>query len=136
MKTLTLTFALLITAFIAQAQTQTVTVTIDNVMSDKGHIMVALHSADTFMKGKGILNIDAKAKKGEVTVTFKDVEPGAYAVLVLHDANDNKRMDYEPNGMPKEHYGTSNNALAMGPPQFTDAKFEVANKDLDLNIRF
>jgi uncharacterized protein (DUF2141 family) len=56
--------------------------------------------------------------------------------MVLHDANDNKRMDYQANGMPMENYGTSNNALAMGPPQFSDAKFDVTDKDVDLTIRF
>ena len=134
MKTLTLTIALLISAVAIQAQT--VTITMDNVLNDKGTIMAALHSAETFMKGKGLQNTVVKAEKGTLSITFKDVEPGTYAIMVLHDTNDNKRMDYQANGMPLENYGTSNNVLAMGPPQFSDAKFEVTDKDINLNIRF
>jgi uncharacterized protein (DUF2141 family) len=135
MKTLTLTIALLISAFVTQAQT--VTVTIDNVLNDKGTISAALHSAETFMKGKGLQNAEVKAAKGKITITFKDVEPGTYAVMVLHDTNNNKRMDFQQNGMPLENYGTSNNPMAqMGPPQFSDAKFDVTDKDVDLTIRF
>ncbi len=134
MKKFTLTIALLVSAFIAQAQT--VTVTLDNVLNDKGNIIAALHSADTFMKGEGIKNAEVKATKGVMTITFEDVKPGEYAIMVLHDANENKRMDFQQNGMPLENYGTSNNVMAMGPPQFKDAKFEVTDKDVDLNIKF
>ena len=75
-------------------------------------------------------------EKPSVTITFENVLPGEYAILALHDENDNKRMDYEDNGMPKESFGMSNNVMVMGPPQYEDAKFKVANEDLDLNIRF
>ena len=134
MKKFTLTIALLVSAFIAQAQT--VTVTIDNVLNDKGNIIAALHTADTFMKGEGIKNVGVKATKGEMTITFKDVKPGSYAIMILHDENGNKRMDFQQNGMPLEHYGSSNNVMAMGPPQFKDAKFEVTDEDVNLNIKF
>lgn len=133
-KKFTLTIALLVSAFIAQAQT--VTVTLDNVLNDKGNIIAALHSADTFMKGEGIKNVEVKATKGVMRITFKDLEPGSYAIMVLHDENENKQMDFHPNRMPKEHYGTSNNVMAMGPPQFKDAKFEVTKEDVNLNIKF
>jgi len=45
-------------------------------------------------------------------------------------------MDFEANGMPKESYGMSGNAMTMGPPTFNDAKFEVSNENLEFNIRF
>lgn len=134
MKKFTLTIALLVSTFIVQAQT--VTVTIDNVLNDKGNIMVALHTADTFLKGEGIKNAEVKATKGFMTITFKDIEPGSYAIMVLHDTNENKRMDFQANGMPMENFGTSNNVMAMGPPQFKDAKFEVTDEDVKLNIKF
>ncbi len=88
------------------------------------------------MKGAGLTNLNVPAVKGEVTLTFENVTPGEYAIMVMHDANDNKRMDMEPNGMPKESYGMTGNAMPMGPPSFADAKFEVTDKDLDFRIRF
>jgi uncharacterized protein (DUF2141 family) len=44
-------------------------------------------------------------------------------------------MDFHLNGMPKEMYGTSNNVMNFGPPQWSDAKFEVANTPISLEIR-
>ena len=45
-------------------------------------------------------------------------------------------MDFNESGMPLESYGTSNNVMTFGPPQYDDAKFKVENNDLELNIRF
>ncbi|MDX1462028.1 MAG: DUF2141 domain-containing protein, partial [Marinirhabdus sp.] len=45
------------------------------------------------------------------------------------------RMDFEANGMPKENYGVSNNVMNFGPPQWSDAKFEVSTAPLNMEIR-
>ncbi|WP_299523133.1 DUF2141 domain-containing protein [Winogradskyella sp.] len=138
MKNLVLTFALALSTLLGFSQDEgiTITVTIDNVTSDEGKVLMSLHTSETFMKGNGIKDAETKIKDGKVTVKFENVLPGEYAILALHDANDNKRMDFQDNGMPLESFGTSNNVMAMGPPQYDDAKFKVENKDLDLNIRF
>ena len=133
MKTLSLLICLLVATISSSAQE--ITVTVDNVTSDEGKIIVSLHVEDTFMKGPGIKNAESKIENGKVTVTFKDVEPGTYAIMVLHDINENNRMDFELTGMPKEDYGMSNNPMSFGPPQFDDAKFEFNGKDLDFIIR-
>ncbi|UJH67776.1 DUF2141 domain-containing protein [Allomuricauda sp. SCSIO 65647] len=139
MKTLSFFLGLLFTGLLATAQDNlgvTVTVTIENMLSDDGKVTASLHSQETFMKGPGIKNVEAEAKKGEVTLTFENVEPGTFAIMVLHDKNENNRMDFDENGMPKENYGMSGNEMLMGPPTFESAKFEVASEDLTLNIRF
>ncbi len=121
---------------VAQKETVTVTVTIENVLNDEGTVLASLHTSDTFMKGGGIIDLAVKAQKGPVTLTFENVTPGTYAIMAMHDANDNKRMDYESNGMPKESYGMSGNEMTMGPPTFDMAKFEISNEDIAFNIRF
>jgi uncharacterized protein (DUF2141 family) len=45
-------------------------------------------------------------------------------------------MDFQPNGMPLEAFGASNNKMAFAPPTFEDAKFIVSDKDVSLNIKF
>ena len=138
MKNLVLTLALALTTFVGFSQDEgiTITVTIDNVISDEGKVLMSLHTSETFMKGNGVMDAETEIKDGKVTVTFENVLPGEYAILAMHDANDNKRMDFQENGMPKESFGMSNNVMAMGPPQYDDAKFKVEDTDLDLNIRF
>ena len=141
MKTVALALAFLLVNFLSQAQAQNadgadITVTIDNVLNDNGKVMVSLHTTDTFMKGPGVQNLESTIENGKVTLTFENVAPGTYAIMALHDENANNRMDYQSNGMPKESYGMSGNEMSFGPPNFVDAKFEVAAEDLDFNIRF
>ncbi len=139
MKTLSFCIALIISTALSFAQTekgQDITVTIENISNSRGHVIIGLHTTDSFMKSDGIQKAESKVKDGKVVVTFKNVTPGHYALLALHDENDNKRMDFEPNGMPLESYGISNNPMLMGPPSFTDGKFEVADKNVDVTIKF
>lgn len=139
MKTLSLFIALIISTTLSFAQTEKghdINVTIENISNSRGHVIIGLHTADSFMKSDGIQNTESKVKDGKVVVTFKNVAPGQYALLALHDENDNKRMDFEPNGMPLESYGLSNNPMLMGPPTFTDGKFEVTDKNVDVTIKF
>jgi uncharacterized protein (DUF2141 family) len=137
MKHLILSIAITLTSLLSFAQDGvTITVSIDNVSNDKGSVGFALHSKDTFMKAAPIEAIDTAIKDGKVLVTFKNVMPGNYAVLALHDANSNGNMDFSENGMPLESYGVSNNVMDFGPPNFEDSKFEVYDKDLEIKIRF
>tara|TARA_B110000027_G_scaffold125581_1_gene143115 strand:- start:800 stop:937 length:138 start_codon:yes stop_codon:yes gene_type:complete len=45
-------------------------------------------------------------------------------------------MDFQPNGMPLEDYGASNNIMNFGPPKYEDAKFTVTDKKVSLKIKF
>jgi len=139
MKKLALVVVFALIGFTSNAQSDsgaTVTVIIENVLSDGGTILGGLHTADTFMKGEGVLSAMAPAVAGEVSLTFENVEAGTFAIMVMHDANDNKQMDMEPNGMPKESYGTSGEMNMYGPPSFETSKFEVTGEDQEIRIRF
>ncbi|TBM99724.1 DUF2141 domain-containing protein [Hyunsoonleella flava] len=141
MRTLTTLFiALFLSINFSNAQEdttgQTVTVTINNITNNNGHVLLSLHTKDTFMKGPGIKSVKSEIVDGKITATFENISPGTYAVMALHDENDNNTMDFEDNGMPKESYGMSNNPMSYGPPQFATAKFDLATEDLEMNIRF
>ena len=140
MKTLTLIIALVLSINFSYAQDtqpgKDITLTIENITNNNGKVILGLHTEDTFMKGQGIKTAEANIVDGKITVTFKNVEDGTYAIMALHDENENKRMDYHDNGMPKESYGMSNNPMSFGPPQFAAAKFELKNENLDLKIIF
>jgi len=140
MKTQALILSLALTTTLSHAQdnieTYSITVKIDNALSDDGNMLIGLHDVNTFMKGKGLQNSKSEIVDGIVTVTFEDVTPGNYAIMVLHDANDNGKMDFDTTGRPSESYGMSNNPMLFGPPTFTDAKFELLNEDKEINVRF
>ena len=73
---------------------------------------------------------------GTVSFTFKDVAPGQYAIALLHDENDNGKMDRVMGMMPKEGYGFSRDAeVKMAPPKFKDAVFRHGEKPQSLTIK-
>ena len=138
LKTIAL-FLLSITLSVAQTSTdtlegQTITIAIDNIKNNTGKVVFALHTKDTWMKSQGVQSDSVTIINGKATVTFKNVTKGSYAVMALHDVNENGKMDFE-NGMPKENYGMSNNPMSYGPPQFSEAKFDVLAENLDIKIR-
>ena len=110
-------------------------ITITDVRSGKGNLRVALHnSSATFPSGGApFKRASAKAAKGNVVVTFKDVPPGKYALSIYHDENANEKLDKNLIGLPTEGYGFSNDARGtFGPPKFKAATFEVSRPNARL----
>ena len=110
-------------------------VSLVNALNDTGTVNFALFNKENFRQ-QPLRAQSAIIKNGLSTVVFENVPAGTYAIICYHDENENKRMDFQENGMPLENYGTSNNPLNFGPPQFVDSKFEVTDKDLNLEIKF
>ncbi len=136
MKKTFLTFIVFIGAMLtAQAQnTFTISVEFSGMESDKGNLYVALYNSEKDFLKNNFKGAIVKIQKQKALVKFKDVPEGVYAVSCFHDANDNKKMDTNFFGIPKEPIGISNDAKGfMGPPKYKDAKFLV-NKDLNLKV--
>jgi len=94
--------------------------------------------------GVGFPQDQSKAKTS-VKVVIKDrraiceilgLASGVYAVTMLHDENENGKMDADFMGLPKEGYGASRDARGiMGPPKFKDAAFTFTGGELKMQIR-
>lgn len=138
MKNILLFTLFLFSVSIASSQeiSNTITVSVSNISSDEGKVIMSLHSEDTFMKTAPVQMETALIDNGKASVTFKNVEPGVYGIIGFHDKNNNDRIDMSSNGMPVESYGVSNNPMNFGPPQWSEAKFEVLDQPLNLEIRF
>jgi uncharacterized protein (DUF2141 family) len=66
-----------------------------------------------------------KAKPQKTELEIRDLPFGKYAVSILHDENDNKKLDTNFLGIPKEGFGSSNNPKSkFGPPKYKEALFE------------
>ena len=112
-----------------------ITVSLVNALNDSGTVNFALFNKENFRQ-QPLRAQSAIIKNGLSTVVFENVPIGAYGIICYHDENENNRMDFQENGMPLENYGTSNNPMNFGPPQFDSSKFEVTNKDVTLEIKF
>jgi uncharacterized protein (DUF2141 family) len=75
------------------------------------------------------------AEKGTLKVSFDGLKPGTYAVMIMHDENDNGALDSNMLGIPKEGYGFSNNPRVMRQPTFDEAKFEVKDGTNTITIQ-
>ncbi len=137
MKTITVLFALFLSMnFYAQTEGgSNVTVKIENIKNDEGSVLFGLYTQNTFLKAKPEFTAKSEIVNGVAQITFENVPEGTYAITCFHDMNGNDQMDFEPSGMPKEDYAVSNNAVNMyGPPEWTDAKFEVNGTDINMDL--
>ena len=113
----------------------TVKVSVPNVLNNNGTVHFAIFTKENF-RMQPLFSKVASIENGLSTATFDTVPMGEYAIICFHDENENNKLDFEINGMPKESYGTSNNPFNFGPPQFEDAKFIVGEEALNLEIKF
>jgi uncharacterized protein (DUF2141 family) len=117
------------------------TVRVTNLNNDKGKVAIALFaSAKDFPDQKRALQGQmSKISGGRAAAVFRGLRPGLYAVAVLHDENENLKMDFNFLGMPLEGYGFSNDASGfLGPPSFGDAAFKLraAASGVSIKIRY
>lgn len=68
-------------------------------------------------------------------LSFK-VPPGKYGVVVLHDENENHKLDRDFLGIPKEGFGFANNPhVLLTAPPFKIAAVNVGCPVTDINVK-
>ena len=76
-----------------------------------------------------------KIRKAQARCDFMDIPPGTYAMVVIHDANMNGKLDANMLGIPTEGYGFSNDAKGViSAPTFSAASFSYDGQNLDLTM--
>lgn len=112
-------------------------VELQNVRDSVGNIRASLYSEpDSFRKEEKALKVvSLPAKPGTLTLSFDGLAPGRYAVMVYHDANDDRKLNLRLGMFPIEGYGLSNNPKVMGPPKFVDSTFDVNAPENHIAIR-
>ena len=117
----------------------TLTVQVYNLRSPQGTVRLSLfRSAEGFPGdvAKVFRQVAGKIENGICTLVLNDLPPGEYAILLLHDENNNLKMDTRLMGIPKEGYGASNDAkVTFGPPKYEDARFLLKRTPETLRIK-
>lgn len=138
-------------AFGLPAQAADLKVMIDDIVSSAGTIMVGLYDsqenygsaiADASKPGsladrRRLAGIALRAVAGTQCVVFTDLKPGIYAIVVIHDENNNSKLDANVLGIPTEAYGFSNDARGLlAAPDFKDAAItlEDANRETRITL--
>lgn len=112
------------------------TVSVTNVRTDKGTLMVSVAKSEA-----GWNNQEKPVAATRLAATGKDavlhftLPAGTYAVQVMHDENDNGKLDANFMGIPIEGYGFSNNPQAMRKANFDEAKFTLTDAPSSIVIK-
>ena len=124
-------------AYTRQACAATLTVKITGISEAVGNMAVRLVASQDAYDGKAKASAAQMlpvASTEAMTLTFPDLLPGTYAVLVMQDENGNGKLDSNILGIPKEGYGFSNNPNVMRKPYFDETKFVVTAADKMIEI--
>lgn len=125
----------LYSGMIMAQDTHTLRVKMTGIKKVKGLIGVCLVVKSEEFMGDCKNYKEVKVTAQEMFVSFGSLKPGAYAITIYHDANENGKLDTNFIGLPKERYGFSNNPSTMfGPPSYKKCLFDVRENIL-LEIR-
>ena len=109
------------------------TVEITNVASEDGQIILAIYNSSENYD-KRIAFREVKIQPEIDTVIFEtNVPDGEYLVMLVHDINNNGKLDTTFIGMPKEPVGLSNYDGKGIPGKFKKHKFSV-NENTEIII--
>lgn len=137
MRFLILLFCLVGGSLFAEDSGVDLTINVTNIKEIKGVIRIGLFKTEDDYKKK--IN---QVRKGtypvvekKLTVKYEKVPAGFYAIILFHDLNENDRNDSNALGMPLEPFGLSNNIKpGLGLPPFAKTKFEVADKNISVDV--
>lgn len=133
-------YLILLFTFFAQPSSSTLELEIGEFRNTKGHVLISVFdNANDYpdSEGKAVANKKVKVTQKNHTIIIEDLPQGEYAVVFLHDENDNEEMDTNFVGAPEEGYGASNDAVnTFSAPKYEEAKFllEGEKKSLKLKI--
>ena len=113
----------------------TLEVRVENIRKTEGQVRITVFDEANWLSREEWIDQALKPAQSDAVEATFELSPGSYAVAVLHDVNGNGKMDTRLLRLPKEPYGFSRGAEPkMGPPEFEDAVFELADEDMAIVI--
>ena len=128
-------------AFAQDAQpVYSLTIHITGFRSDRGVLgATVFRNADGWPEAndKAAAHNHAPIVKSESMIRFK-LPAGTYSVAVLHDENENRKLDRGFLGIPKEGFGFSNGVkAAFSVPEWQKCAFALnADKTIDIQLQY
>lgn len=100
---------------------------VKGIRSLRGSLFVGLYNKPSgFGSEKAYRGVSYDITGGDMWVTFDSISKGSFAVAIIHDENNNRKLDQGEMGIPVEGYGFSNDARGLfGPPDYRLAMFYV-----------
>ena len=115
------------------------TVGVDGLRNTQGLVCVTI-----FANSKGFPNNNDGVVKSKCTkisetsskIIFDNLQPGTYAVAVIHDQNQDQILNLNYLGIPTEGFGFSRNPeVRTSAPKFKDAAFLLAGPNTVIQVQ-
>jgi uncharacterized protein (DUF2141 family) len=123
------------------AEAAELTVTVSDFRNTKGHLLLSVVDSEAGWNNQAKpvaaekLVVAEKATDGKSLQVKFTLPAGKYAVQVLHDENEDGKLDFNERGIPTEGHGTSNNPVVMRRPHFSEAVFELKESPTEIVVR-
>ena len=122
----------------AFSQTGKISVQITGFKNNTGLVHVVLFNQSKGFPTEyeyGLISRSLPIDTSFISITFDSLYYGEYALSILHDENQNEKMDTNFLGMPKEGYGVSNNVNPIiHHPRFNKALFSLKKPQETIKI--
>ena len=110
-----------------------------NLKSNRGTVYCSIYRApgDGFpvQLKKAVKFARSKIAGNRARCNFDGLAPGVFAVGMIHDENDNRKLDTNWMGIPTEGYGVSRDAIRkFTTPRFKDAAFSYGGGTVRIYI--
>lgn len=117
----------------------TLTIDVDGLRNRKGQVCLSVFAASIGFPSNTTNAVQSQCVKitdAPLKVTLRQLQPGSYAVAVLHDENNDRRANRNFLGFPKEGFGFSRNpVIRFGPPKFATSAVPVMGSSTNIQIQ-
>ena len=110
---------------------------VTNFKVDKGQLIVNVFDNPAFFPDRGKHHTRVIVDIEDIDGTMVEIELpyGEYAIVILHDINEDDKCNFNFLGMPTEPYGfTQNYRPLVRAPSFEETKF-LFNEDKSMEIK-
>jgi uncharacterized protein (DUF2141 family) len=112
----------------SQTMNGTLTVNTSDFNNDKGKAVLFLFRKDDKIPSSPFKTFSVEIKNKKAVFKIQNLDFAEYAIILLHDENDNGKIDHSM-GLPNEQLGYSNNwelGFFTGMPTFSKLKFQFS----------
>ena len=116
-------------------------ISVTGLRNNKGKVLLTLFNSEKGFPAStsdAVFKAESLIKNGVATIVYDAIVNGEFAIAVMHDENNNQKMDTKMFGLPKEGYGFSNDVMGtFGPPSFKKASFSYpAKKEVFIKMKY
>lgn len=116
-----------------------IVVTFENLKKTEGFVQVSIYNKKKrFLKNNGALQTKrVQVSDKAIKVVFDNLPFGDYAITSYHDLNENKKVDKNFIGMPKEPVAVSTiKKKRYKKPRFNKVKMNFAQPEMLVELKF